>query len=517
MSAEFAFDRGACLGWSDDTGFLPAPRSVAFGSLLDSLPVDGGSTLVVGPMHRSLLQPLANRSGSFTWLIRGENDASAALQWFDRDGASVRIVCGGVEAAEPGGPFDTVIALDGFDRAVGFGSEPMVYSEIFAVLRGLLAEHGRLVVGFGNPLADWLVADRFSETGSDEGMAPSHAVRDDGSAWMRTPAGISGQLPDVQVWSAHPTLQCPTLLHREPLTEAMVLAHHGGGSRPFHARRWMKNAFLAGLADTAAAGWVAVVGMPDSAIAAFADAGGSAAVIRRDAQALVLDEACNAAGAQLSPVPAGRLFETELVAACDSVDIERVHSLVRAFWAAGEAGVFAHSDCAFDNLVIADDGIHVVYQRAQVVETIDAERRMRDAVGAFAAELVVSGLRHPWPDHFSAGQIAAALAAVGGVTLDPAEVNLLDASVEIVPHSFAEQLRTVEVANVALRDRIEWFEGALATARSESAAARIAGNEPADGGLEAGLRSAKALVRTVQRGVSRTVARSSGSPEADVE
>jgi hypothetical protein len=335
--------------WSD-TGPAGGP------ALTELAAAARGHTLIVGPHAFGLIDAVPARQ--VTVLVRGVPDAGAlATRYASRPG--VEVCCGSLAELAAVPAYDTVLALDGLDRAGSTESDGLTWDDGLAALLAVLRPGGRLLLGCENPAGlhrllalpagpadeDW-GAPVFDDPGRPAGMA---ALRD-----RLTAAGLVVH----RDYAAYPGPRSPRALispaaFGDPALRGFLagaLRRAGqdtepmlGDPRPVSVRLMESD-----LAAQLAPGWFVVAGRggPAAALPDAVVSSGTVHTLRRGTDGWTR----TSPGGGPFPVPAGRNLLEALLAAIRGRDLPALRELITG-WQGGElAGVDA------DALVVDGDG-----------------------------------------------------------------------------------------------------------------------------------------------------------------
>ncbi|MEU4564682.1 hypothetical protein AB0F72_40390 [Actinoplanes sp. NPDC023936] len=333
--------------WSD--------RSPAGGDALTVLASAArGHTLIVGPHAFPLIDAVP--SARVTVLTRGVPDAEAlAARYASRPGFEV--CCGSLEKLAAVPAYDTVLALDGLDRAGSTESDGLTWADSLGTLLAVLRPGGRLMLGCANPAGLHRLLALPAEPGDEEWGAPAFddASRPVGAGALRSALAAAG-LDVLGDYAAYPDPRSPRALVgsaalRDPDLRgflAGVVRRAGAPDEPMLAdpRPVAVQMLASDLAGELAPGWFVVaarggsVPLPDVILAATPD------VVRltRTARGWCRSDLDSAA------VPVGRNLMDALLVAARARDLPGMRALLTA-WQGGEfAGVSA------DGIVVDADG-----------------------------------------------------------------------------------------------------------------------------------------------------------------
>jgi SAM-dependent methyltransferase len=457
--------------WSDLSGeHGPAPLAAALAAPL--LPAGPGRTLVAGPHDPALLPAGA------TVLVRGVADAEAL------DGRGRTVLCGSLEklAAEPA--FDTVVALDGLGRLCTPEAPDLSWEETLGLLLAVLRPGGRLLLGVPNEFGlDRLLA-----------LPPEPADTD----WVAvegpvTPADLHPRLaaagcPVVREYAAYPG----ALLGAEVLADPGLRGFLGAvltGAWPARPRladpdRLIAGALRHGLAARLAPGWVLLAGDIPAGPAAVLPWG----PVRLDGGGWVRRDG--------TPIPAGRTVQDLVLTACGRRALPVVRELLTAWQDSPAAGVPAGQ---------------VVVDAAGGCHGFAAPSTPVSALRSLAAALIGGGHAHLWPSPVDEAELTALLAGMTGRELDPRSVPAsarpdagslreLRAERDRLERELADARARQEFSErtIASRDaelkRVRQMNALLSATVPGKAASTLVG------GLKAGRRAVRAVVRRTTRG-----------------
>jgi hypothetical protein len=435
---------GEMLDWSD----LATP--VRGEVLRPLLAAARGRVLVAGPHDPALLTALP--AGRLTVLIRGVADAA-------RMPPGATVLCGSL--AKLTGEFDTVIALDGLGRLRSAEDEPAAadWADDLALLLGVLRPGGRLLLGLANPVGLPRLIALPPEPGDADWVAPDahDPSRPSGLTGLGSHLDRNG-LTVLAGYAAYPDPVAPTaLIGADALADpelagfleaTLRAAVTPAGTVLADPRRLVSGALHHGLAADLAAGWFVLAAKSPAAPdddplpVALIDSGHAADSVRR-----------TAAGRWVwrtdQPVPLGRNLHDLLLTAVLRRDQPALRELLTGWQQGPAAGVAA------DRIVVDAAGAR---------HPLDPAGDPGAALRRLATTLI--GHAYLWPAPADETELAALLAAMAGLDLDPGpaiEVNRPD------EHGFRELLMTRDrlVRDLAeARAKHEWYERML-TARFE--------------------------------------------------
>ncbi len=484
---------GEMLAWSDlDGGHGPGPvRGSVLAPLLGTA---HGRTLVAGPHDPALIDAL--EVTDLTLLVRGVPDAEAlAARYADRPG--VAVWCGSPEklAGEP--PFDTVIALDGLARLSSVEGVQLSWSGALELLIGALRPGGRLLISVENLLGlHRLVALPPALTDAD--WTPSDAsdpTRPAGLPRVRARLNVAG-LAVGRVYAAFPDPSAPTaLVGPEILADedvhGFLEATVGRACIPLDATltdpaRLAVRAVRNGAATELAPAWI-LLAQREPAGEMFTSALPVAIVVGG-----TIHEGWTLRSNGVDrPLPDGRTLEDLLISAALQRDLPALRDLLGSWQSGAAAGVPA------DQVVVGPDGTSTA-----LVDPVGSAAAIR----AFAAALIRGGFAHPFAATVGEADLAAALALMAGVALDPAPDPEPDRATYAELVAARERLAQ-ELAEA--RAKALWYEKTLtarddALKRAQRVIELLSASGPAKagkalmGGAKAARRTARLVVRKVK-------------------
>ncbi|GGN75992.1 hypothetical protein GCM10010112_47820 [Actinoplanes lobatus] len=497
--------------WSD--------RDPAGGPVLRRLAASArGHTLIVGPHEPELIDAVPARQ--ITVLVRGVPDAEAlATRYADRPG--VEVCCGSLPKLAAVPAYDTVIALDGLDRAGSTETGDLTWAAGLALLLAVLRPGGRLLLGCANPAGLHRLYAAATEPGDADWASPADddPTRPVGLDDLRERLRAAGLTP-AQGYAAHPSPRNPAVLVsdaaladpelaglltsalrrsgrpsgplladprplaaallRHRLASALAPAWFVAAARPGHHPTPLPDVLLAPVGDKpetppAEPGDKPQTpsaeprNKPETPSAPTGGEPGTLLALRRTARGWLPEGADE-------PLPTGRCLHDVLLTVARRGDLPELRALLTAWQSGDAAGVAADAI-----LVTADGGLH----------PLAAPTGPEAALSRFAGALHDENLADRWP--------AGLLAAMTGRDPDPA------------PRPVPATFRGLSAAHDRLarelseaRAQIEWYEQSAATMRAELSRAHriIAVLRATTPGRAAtavlgGMRGGKRLARTV--------------------
>ncbi|MBO3736962.1 hypothetical protein [Actinoplanes flavus] len=169
-----------------------------------------GHTLIVGPHEPELIDAVPARQ--ITVLVRGVPDAETlATRYAGRPG--VEVCCGSLAKLAAVPAYDTVIALDGLDRAGSTETEDLTWAAGLALLLAVLRPGGRLLLGCANPAGLHRLYAAAAEPGDADWAAPAgdDPTRPVGLDDLRERLRAAGLTPE-RGYAAHPSPRNPAVL-----------------------------------------------------------------------------------------------------------------------------------------------------------------------------------------------------------------------------------------------------------------------------------------------------------------
>ncbi|WP_250029333.1 hypothetical protein [Paractinoplanes maris] len=438
----------------------PRPGGALFGHLAGLLP-DGARVLIAGPHDDALIDTIAARC-SATCLVRSQLEAA------ELDARGLRVLCGTLAKLTGDQQFDVVVALDGLGRLCSVEGPQLDWTESLRALSQTLRPGGTLLLTVENELGVHRLVDPGSAT----------AVRTD-SAWSPlgefggrpgSPAQLTARLAAEGLsaeWLAAawpdpgaPTLIATTDAMRDGPVDTLAAVTAGAAARAFAGRpvlsdprRLAAAAVRAGLGPEFAAAWLVAAGRgprPEAVLplppVLLGDGPVTELAPGRDGEwtRRVLREIPGRDDSGLSgPLPAGRLLEELLLAACLRHDLPIVRRLLTG-WAAAQPGATA------DNVVIHQDKYSIL--DPSVPPQTDVIRR-------FAQTLLGGGYAHPWPAAVDLDTLTSILHGASGLSEDVPpgpDLPLPDSRRE-----HEDQLRALRGQVADATARAQWYEREL--------------------------------------------------------
>ena len=447
----------AMRGWSDLQSEVGPQGGPVLCWLLAQFVDDNSPTLVAGPHGHDVVATVGQSKGRVDVHMRGRPDARVIRRALDA-GTSATITRGGLGTL-PQGPYDLVVALDGWSR-LHSPEDPTPRAE--AALDRLLAatsDRGVLIVGLPNsigvealvrlpaPESDW------SDSSWTEPPSPADPSLGSVSGLLRR---LSERGFAARSLALFPTFRRPSALVDESLLSAcdpgmvrrLYPAHRtdDGWSEVLQDPRSIAGRVLEhGLGYALAPGWVIVassdrerIAVPSDLLAASdgapspwtvlttSDAGSPAArVPRTETEPRVergpLARDFSAAGAGSF---ADRSLEDDLLDSVTLPDLLTTRRLLRTYatWMrsqADESGCVGGSlvFATLDNVCVATDGPVVQDSSWIWNEPVVVDIAVGRGLRRLASRIVMSGLRHPWPG-MTTTDLTYHLAAMSGFTPD---------------------------------------------------------------------------------------------------
>jgi hypothetical protein len=460
---------GALLGFLAER--LPA-FSERLSDLAERLPADA-RVLIAGPHDDALIDALAARF-PVTCLVRSQPEAIAL------DARGLRVLCGSLAKLTGDDQYDVVVALDGLGRLCSVEGPQLDWAECLRALHHALRPGGTLLLAVENELGLHRLVDLGSATAArtdsdwcplgEFGSTPGNADRL--AAHLTTEGLTVGWLG-----AAWPVPEAPTLIATaealrdgpagvlSALTASAAARAYAGKEVLSDPRRLAAAAVRDGLGLELAAAWLVVAhrepgpaAAPDLPPVLIGDGpvvelkpGDDGPWTRR-----VLREVPGRDVSGLNgPLPAGRLLEELLLAACLRHDLPIVRRLLTG-WAAAQPGAAA------DNVVVDQDTYAIL--DPSVPPPTDVIRR-------FAQTLLGGGYAHPWPAATDLSTLTAILHGAAGLPSPDEQVPAVDT----LPASRREQEEQIRALRRQLADaesRAQRFERELGKKDKELRKAR---------------------------------------------
>jgi len=438
----------------------PRAGGVLYGHLAEQLPA-GARVLVAGPHDDALIDAVAARS-PVTCLVRSQPEAD------ELDARGLRVLCGSLAKLNGDEQYDAILALDGLGRLCSVEGPQLDWADCLQALHHALRPGGTLLLAVENELglhrlvdlgsatsahtdSDWSPLGEFGAKPGNPARLSAHLAAEGltvswlGAAWplpeaptlIATPEalgdGPAGVLSALTARAAGDAYAGKEVLS-DPRRLAAAAVRDGMGLE--FAAAWLVSAHRAPMPDAGPALPPVLIG--DGPVVELAP-GGDGVWNRR-----VLREVPGRDGSGLDgPVPAGRLLEELLLAACLRHDLPIVRRLLTG-WASAQPGATA------DNVVVHQDSYAVL--DPSVPPQTDVIRR-------FAQTLIGGGYAHPWPAAVKLETLTSILHSAAGL---PGDVP--PTSPEELPASRREQEEQLRALRRQLADadaRAQRFEREL--------------------------------------------------------
>ncbi|MEV8376889.1 hypothetical protein AB0P21_29370 [Kribbella sp. NPDC056861] len=158
--------RGEMQPWSDYSGKRGAVGGPVLRALLTDVLPAGARTLIVGPHAADLVAVAVEKASTATMLVRSVSDAAALAEQFP----DLQVIAGALDGLA-GTTYETVVAVDGLDRVLGYDSDDLTWPERLDALAALCTPETVLLLGLENEFALTSLLDRrppLDRHGDDE-------------------------------------------------------------------------------------------------------------------------------------------------------------------------------------------------------------------------------------------------------------------------------------------------------------------------------------------------------------
>ncbi|MEU4390459.1 hypothetical protein [Kribbella sp. NPDC023855] len=403
--------RGEMQPWSDYQGKRQAVGGPVLRALLDDvLPADA-RTLIVGPHTADLVAAVLAKASSATMLVRSVSDASSLAEQFP----DLQVIAGALDGLT-GTPYETVVAVDGLDRVLGYDSDDLSWPQRLDALAALCTPETVLVLGLENEFSLTALLDSrpSPERHGDDEWRPLH----DDPTRPVSPVQLASELARVglPLHSVYATYADKTLLAVD------VAAAARPGTLPARLATEALEATdtplltpIAEAADTAAragllastsTGWLAITAAPSQhdiytetgpviLTATRTPTGWTTAVAGAPATAPLSAGAVSFdVSAVSSVVPGGSSVETLLLRLAAAEDVPAFRALAGRLgeWASAQSGRVV---LRWDDIVV--DGDSFAFGVSGWVADAERGELLAAAWQRFHARLIESHRRHPWP------------------------------------------------------------------------------------------------------------------------
>ncbi|NEA35650.1 hypothetical protein [Streptomyces sp. SID13031] len=163
--------RGEMQPWSDYNGKRGAVGGPVLRALLNDVLPAGARTLILGPHTADLVSVVVDKASSATMLVRSVSDASSLAEQFP----DLQVIAGALDGLT-GTTYETVVAVDGLDRVLGYDSDNLTWPERLDALAALCTPSTVLVLALENEFSLTSLLDRRppSDRHGDDDWRPLH-------------------------------------------------------------------------------------------------------------------------------------------------------------------------------------------------------------------------------------------------------------------------------------------------------------------------------------------------------
>jgi len=450
---------GEMPSWTEER---PPVGGALYAYIADQVPA-GASVFVAGPHDDALVDALHART-SVTCLLRSQTDATAL------EARGVEVVCGTIAKLADAEKYDVVLALDGLDRLCSVEGPQYDWAESLQALRRALRPGGMLLLAVENELGVHRLVDPSTPTSAqtDGAWRPLGEFDTKPGNPTRLAAKLSAEGLAVDwLGAAWPLPEAPTLIATpNALTDgpvdALAAAAAGAVGRAYadrsvlsDPRRLAAAAVRGGLGPEFAASWLVVAHRaprPGIALALPPVLLGDAPVIEIApdpdggwVRRVVRPEPGRDLSALTGPLPAGRLLEELLLAACLRHDLPVIRRLLTG-WVAALPGATA------DNVVVDHDAFMLL--DPSVPAQPEVLRR-------FAQTLIGGVYTHPWPAAIDLGALTAILHGAAGLPTGVPAIPDDDFAAPDSRREHEEQIRALRRQLADAASRVQWYEAEL--------------------------------------------------------
>lgn len=163
--------RGEMQPWSDYDGKRGAAGGPVLQTLLNDVLPAGARTLILGPHTADLIATVLGKASEATMLVRSVSDAASLAEQFP----DLQVIAGALDGLT-GTTYETVVAVDGLDRVLGYDSDNLSWPERLDALAALCTPSTVLVLTLENEFSLTGLLDRrpLSQRHGDDDWRPLH-------------------------------------------------------------------------------------------------------------------------------------------------------------------------------------------------------------------------------------------------------------------------------------------------------------------------------------------------------
>ncbi|NUT22490.1 MAG: hypothetical protein HOV77_25235 [Hamadaea sp.] len=462
--------------WTDWRDPASIAASAALTTIVDEHVVAGRRVLFAGPHDADLVRSAQAAGAVVSWLIRSVDDAGRLTH----DLPGVDVLCGSLE--DPAGPFDLVIALDGFGRLTS-AEDDDTGRDLVALLSSLVAADGVLVLLHENALG----AHRMIE------LAPGREYTAD-EAWYlpeayepRLPASfgaLTAALGDHGLqthagYAVFPTPKRPHVLVGRPvlddpasgvrdglrplLTHAFAEAYRGREVLD-DPRDLVTRMAYAAAEQTLAAGWLVIAGRGDTTAKQYelvvgSEAGQLVSTIDSGVSEVHGEPRTVGGLREMTPVrlPSGPTVEERLLRLCAAADLPGLRAELRRYadWLRNHGSELTGPVALATFATVCDDGdeLRPDLVRWEPLTPVPLKVALHRALWSFAGILITRNRPHPYPLTFDAAELTEVLAATVDAVPGPGDLDaVLDLEIAVrTAHGDPDPVRTRRELSADLR------------------------------------------------------------------